>query len=232
LGIDGIADNVAIMAVRSTPNGDERDKDVANSIRYAADNGAKVINMSFGKSYSWDKSIVDEAVKYAVSKDVLIIHAAGNDNENLEAANNFPNPNYEKGGSAASWITVGASGPVNDETIKASFSNYGKNTVDVFAPGVNINSTVPGSKYEKLNGTSMASPVVAGLAGLIRSYYPKLTAVEVKDIIMKSVVKVEQNVTIKDNDETTKTVPFSDLCVTGGIVNAYNALKLASEYKK
>lgn len=232
LGIDGIADNVAIMAVRSTPNGDERDKDVANSIRYAADNGAKVINMSFGKSYSWDKSIVDEAVKYAVSKDVLIIHAAGNDNENLEVANNFPNPNYEKGGSASSWITVGASGPVNDETIKASFSNYGKNTVDVFAPGVNINSTVPGSKYEKLNGTSMASPVVAGLAGLIRSYYPKLTAIEVKDIIMKSVVKVEQNVVIKENDETTKTVPFSDLCVTGGIVNAYNALKLASEYKK
>lgn len=220
------------MAVRSTPNGDERDKDVANSIRYAADNGAKVINMSFGKSYSWDKAIVDEAVKYAVSKDVLIVHAAGNDNENLEVAKNYPNPNYENGGTATSWITVGASGPTNDETIKASFSNYGKNTVDVFAPGVNINSTVPGSKYEKLNGTSMASPVVAGLAGLIRSYYPKLTAIEVKDIIMKSVVKVEQNVTIKDNDDTTKTVPFSDLCVTGGIVNAYNALKLASEYKK
>nr|WP_068888183.1 S8 family peptidase [Pedobacter panaciterrae] len=231
LGIDGVADNVAIMAVRSTPNGDERDKDVANSIRYAVDNGAKVINMSFGKSYSWDKAVVDEAVKYAVSKDVLIVHAAGNDNENLEVASNFPNPNYENGGSAASWITVGASGPTNDETIKASFSNYGKNTVDVFAPGVDINSTVPGSKYEKLSGTSMASPVVAGLAGLIRSYYPKLTAIEVKDIILKSVVKVEQNVTIKD-DETTKTVPFSDLCITGGIVNAYNALKLASEYKK
>ncbi|WP_449440192.1 S8 family peptidase [Pedobacter steynii] len=233
LGIDGVADNIAIMAVRSTPNGDERDKDVANSIRYAVDNGAKVINMSFGKSYSWDKAIVDDAVKYAVSKDVVIVHAAGNDNENLEVANNFPNPNYEKGGTAASWITVGASGPKNDETIKASFSNYGKNTVDVFAPGVDINSTIPGSKYEKLNGTSMASPVVAGLAALIRSYYPKLTAVEVKDIIMKSVVKVEQSVIIKDeNDDTSKTVPFADLCVTGGIVNAYNALKLASEYKK
>jgi len=231
LGIDGVADNVAIMAVRSTPNGDERDKDVANSIRYAADNGAKVINMSFGKSYSWDKAVVDDAVKYAVSKDVLIVHAAGNDNENLEVSKNFPSPNYEDGGVAASWITVGASGPANDETVKASFSNYGKTTVDVFAPGVQINSTIPGSKYEKLDGTSMASPVVAGLAALIRSYYPKLTAVEVKDIILKSVVKVDKNVIIND-DDSTKTVPFSDLCVTGGIVNAYNALKLAAEYKK
>ena len=233
LGILGVADNVLIMGVRNVPNGDERDKDVANAIRYAVDNGAKVINMSFGKSYSWDKKIVDDAVKYAVKKDVLLVHAAGNDNKNLEVESNYPNPQYEDGGVASSWITVGASGWSNDGTIKASFSNYGKTTVDVFAPGVNINSTVPGSKYAKFNGTSMASPVVAGLAALIRSYYPKLKANEVKDIIMKSVVKVDQTVTIADDDDTTgKEVPFSDLCVTGGIVNAYNALKLASEYKK
>lgn len=231
IGIKGVADNVIIMGVRSTPNGDERDKDVANSIRYAVDNGAKVINMSFGKSYSWDKSVVDEAVKYAVSKDVLLVHAAGNDNKDLEVEPNFPDPEYVGGGKAASWITVGASGWTNDGKIKANFSNYGKTKVDVFAPGVNINSTIPGSKYEKLNGTSMASPVVAGLAALIRSYYPKLKAVEVKDIILKSVVKVNQSVEI--NGETgAKTVPFSDLCVSGGIVNAYNALKLAAEYKK
>ncbi|WP_285009462.1 S8 family peptidase [Pedobacter faecalis] len=230
LGIMGVADNVDIMVVRAVPNGDERDKDVANAIRYAVDKGAKVINMSFGKSYSWDKGIVDEAVKYAVSKDVLLVHAAGNDNNNLEEKENFPDPRYVDGGVASSWLTVGASGWKNDGTIKASFSNYGKTTVDVFAPGVNINSTVPGSKYEKLNGTSMAAPVVAGLAALIRSYYPKLTAVQVKDIIMKSVVKVDQSVTITD-DSGAKTVPFSDLCVTGGIVNAYNALKLAEGYK-
>lgn len=231
LGIKGVADNVEIMGVRCTPNGDERDKDVANSIRYAVDNGAKVINMSFGKSYSWDKAAVDEAVKYAVSKDVLLVHAAGNDNNNLELEKNFPDPRYTDGGVAATWITVGASGWLNDGSIKASFSNYGKTTVDVFAPGVNINSTVPDSKYEKFNGTSMAAPVVAGLAALIRSYYPKLKATEVKDIIMKSVVKVDQSVAIKD-DAGSKTVLFSDLCVSGGIVNAYNALKLASEYKK
>ena len=231
LGIKGVADHVIIMGVRNTPNGDERDKDVANSIRYAADNGAKVINMSFGKSYSWDKAAVDEAVKYAVSKDVLLVHAAGNDNKDLEVEPNFPDPGYVDGGKAASWITVGASSWTNDGTIKANFSNYGKTKVDVFAPGVDINSTVPGSKYEKLSGTSMAAPVVTGLAALIRSYYPKLTASQVKDIILKSVIKVDQSVEIK-TDTATKTVPFSDLCVTGGIVNAYEALKLAAAYKK
>jgi subtilisin family serine protease len=231
LGIKGVADNVVIMGVRCTPNGDERDKDVANAIRYAADNGAKVINMSFGKGFSWDKAIVDEAVKYAVAKDVLLVHAAGNDNKDLEVENNFPNPDYIGGGKASSWITVGASSWTNDGKIKANFSNYGKTKVDVFAPGVDINSSVPGSKYEKLSGTSMASPVVAGLAGLIRAYYPKLTAVQVKDIIMKSVVKVGQSVEVKTETDT-KTIPFADLCVTGGIVNAYDALKLAAEYKK
>ncbi|MBC6110460.1 S8 family peptidase [Pedobacter fastidiosus] len=235
LGIMGVADNVAIMGVRCTPNGDERDKDVANAIRYAVDNGAKVINMSFGKSYSWDKATVDEAVKYAVSKDVLLVHAAGNDNKDLEVENNFPNSKYLDGTVASSWITVGASGWKDDETLKASFSNFGKTQVDVFAPGVNINSTVPGSKYKEENGTSMASPVVAGLAALIRSYYPKLTAVEVKDIIMKSVVKINHNVSYKKGegpDAQSVSVPFSDLCVSGGIVNAYNALKLAATYKK
>jgi len=227
----GVADNVLIMGVRNTPNGDERDKDVANAIRYAADNGAKVINMSFGKSYSWDKAAVDEAVKYAVSKDVLLVHAAGNDNNNLEVENNFPTNKYLDGGVASSWITVGASGPKDDETLKAAFSNYGKTTVDVFAPGVRILSTVPdGNKYIEEDGTSMAAPVVSGLAALIRSYYPKLTAVQVKEIIMKSVVKVNHNITtLKGADPVS--MPFADLCVTGGIVNTYNALKLAATYK-
>jgi subtilisin family serine protease len=229
LGIKGVANHVLIMGVRAVPDGDERDKDVANSIRYAVDNGATVLNMSFGKAYSWDKSIVDEAVKYAMSKDVLLIQAAGNENENIDTAKNFPSRKYESGEIAGAYIVVGASGFVNDSTLKASFSNYGKTAVDVFAPGVNINSTVPGSKYEKYNGTSMASPVVAGLAALIRSYYPKLSALQVKDIIMKSVVKVDHNVSLKVGEET-RSVPFSDLCVTGGIVNAYNALQMAASY--
>ena len=232
LGIKGVADNVMIMGVRAVPDGDERDKDVANSIRYAVANGAKVINMSFGKGYSWDKKAVDEAVKYAVSKDVLLVQAAGNDNKNLDIEKSFPDRRYEGGGVASSYIVVGASGSVDDKSLKASFSNYGKTTVDVFAPGVQIYSTVPESKYEAYDGTSMASPVVAGLASLIRSYYPSLTAVQVKDIILKSVVKVNHNVDVEMGEGAApKSVPFSDLCITGGIVNAYEALKLASTYK-
>ncbi|SDM13391.1 S8 family peptidase [Pedobacter antarcticus] len=232
LGIKGVADHVQIMGVRSVPDGDERDKDVANAIRYAVENGAKVLNMSFGKAYSWDKKAVDDAVKYAMSKDVLIIQAAGNDNKNLDVEKSFPDRRYEGGGIADAYIVVGASGPKDDKTLKASFSNYGKTTVDVFAPGVQIYSTVPGSKYEAYNGTSMASPVVAGLASLIRSYYPKLKAAQVKEIIMKTVTKVNHDVEISGEEgEEAKVVPFAELSISGGIVNAYEALKLAASYK-
>jgi subtilisin family serine protease len=227
IGIKGIADKVEIMAVRVVPDGDERDKDVANGIRYASDNGARVINMSFGKAYSPNKSVVDDAVKYAMSKDVLIVHAAGNDGENLDSSNNFPNRRYIGGGEAGAWIEVGASGEKNDSNLIASFSNYGKTTVDVFAPGVRIYSSTQGNHYEYYSGTSMASPVVAGLAALIREYYPKLTAVQVKDIIMRSVVKVDHPVYVKDGYGKKKLVSFSDVCISGGIVNAYNALQLA-----
>lgn len=231
VGIKGVADNVIIIGVRNTPNGDERDKDVANAIRYAADNGAKVLNMSFGKSYSWDKAIVDEAVKYAVSKDVLLVQAAGNDNNDIDVEPNFPSRKYLDGKIASSYIVVGASDYKDDETLKAAFSNFGKTTVDVFAPGVAINSTIPDdNKYAEEDGTSMAAPVVTGLAALIRSYYPKLTAVQVKEIILKSVVKINHNVNMMKGADTVS-IPFADLCVTGGIVNAYNALKLAATYK-
>jgi subtilisin family serine protease len=231
IGIKGVSDKALIMGVRAVPGGDERDKDVANSIRYAVDNGAKVINMSFGKAYSWDKELVDEAVKYAMSKDVLLVHAAGNDNKNTDVEVNYPNRNYLSGGVAGAYLSVGASTPTNDESLKADFSNYGKTSVDVFAPGYQINSTIPdGNAYAKFNGTSMAAPVVAGLAATIRSYYPKLTALQVKEIIMKSVEKVDHPVTVMVNEEPVS-MPFSDLCVTGGIINAYNALKLAATYK-
>lgn len=228
IGIKGVADDVAIMSVRTVPNGDERDKDVANAIRYAADNGAKVINMSFGKSYTWDKNAVDEAVKYAMSKDVLLVHAAGNDNEDIDNTQHFPNCVYADGsGTADAWIEVGASGFKDDNTLKAAFSNYGKNTVDLFAPGVAIHSTMPNSTYADEEGTSMAAPVVTGVAALIRSYYPKLTALQVKDVIMKSVVKVDHDITLKINGKDRK-MAFADLCKTGGIVNAYKALQLAA----
>lgn len=232
IGIDGVADNVELMAVRAVPNGDERDKDVANAIRYAVDNGAKVINMSFGKPYSPEKQVVDEAVKYAMSKDVLLIHAAGNDGLNIDSVAAFyPSRTYLNGaGEAAAWIEVGASSSSDDENLVASFSNYGKKNVDVFAPGVAIYSSTPGSKYDYHDGTSMAAPVVTGLAALIRSYYPKLSAVQVKEIILKSVVKVNHPVTVFV-DRQPRVVSMADVCNTGGVVNAYNALQLAATYK-
>ncbi|SEN58552.1 Subtilase family protein [bacterium A37T11] len=229
LGMDGVADNVALMAVRAVPDGDEHDKDIALAIRYAVDNGAKVINMSFGKALSPEKSWVDEAVKYAAAHDVLLVHAAGNEGENLDSTSNFPTDKLDDGTRASNWITVGASGDVKEGGIVAPFSNYGKKDVDVFAPGLRIYSTVPGiDKYEFLQGTSMASPVVAGIAALIRSYYPKLTAVQVKEIIEKSVVKVPEKV-IKPGTPD-QYVTLDDLCRTGGIVNAYEAVKLAETY--
>ncbi len=228
IGIKGVANDVMIMPLRTVPDaGDERDKDVANAIRYAVDNGAKVINMSIYKEYSWNKKVVDDAVKYAVSKDVLIVHCAGNDNADRDKKLNYPNKFYaDSSGMAATWIEVGASDSKDDETLKADFSSYGKVNVDVFAPGVNIYSTIKGSKYGLESGTSMATPVVAGLAVLIRSYYPELTAIQVKEIILNSVVKVTHEVTIPGKGK----VQFSELCKSGGIVNAYNALKLAANY--
>lgn len=225
IGINGIADKVKILAIRAVPDGDERDKDIANAIRYAVDHGAKVINMSFGKAYSPYKKAVDEAAEYALKKDVLLIQAAGNDDKDIDTVADFPSRKLLNGKVAGAWIVVGASGMKDDSTLKAPFSNYGKTAVDVFAPGVQIYSSIPGSKYAYFDGTSMACPVVAGLAALIREYYPKLSALQVKDIILRSVVKVDHPVLLDK-----KEVPFTDLCVTGGIVNAYRALQLAATY--
>lgn len=188
LGIKGVADNVRIMAIRAIPDGDERDKDVANAIYYAVDNGARVINMSFGKMYPYDKAAVDRAVKYAESKDVLIVHAAGNEGLDIDKQVHYPCRKFAGGGEASNWIDVGALSYKQREKIPASFSNYGKKTVNVFAPGVEIYSTKDGGGYIHESGTSMACPVTAGVAAVLRSYYPNLTAKQVKKIIEKSVI--------------------------------------------
>ena len=234
IGIKGVADDVRIMVLRTVPDGDERDKDVANSIRYAVENGAKVINMSFGKAFAKDKAVVDDAVRFAMDNDVLLIHAAGNDGQDNDATPNFPNRNFVDSlginkGEASAWIEVGASQWNNDGDLVAPFSNYGRRSVDVFAPGVKIHSTMPGSTYKDQQGTSMAAPVVAGLAALIRSYYPELPAVEVKRIIMQSVTRVDQRVKVAGPDGRNMRVSMNDICVTGGVVNAYRAMELAEQ---
>ncbi|MBD0285150.1 MAG: S8 family peptidase [Flavisolibacter sp.] len=225
-GIDGIADNVKIMLVRAVPDGDEHDKDVALAIRYAVDNGARVINMSFGKYYSPEKPWVDEAVRYAESKNVLLVAAAGNESYFVDTLPHYPNPVFLNDNKrATNWITVGASGDPKLGGLVASFSNVGKKDVDVFAPGVSIYSTVPtGNMYRNHDGTSMASPVVTGVAAFILSYYPNLTAQQVKYIIEESSVKP----TIKaENPANGKPALLSELSKTGGVVNAYEAVKLA-----
>ena len=233
IGMKGIADNVQIMGIRILADGDERDKDVANAIIYAVDNGAQVINMSFGKAYSWDKKAVDKAVRYACKKDVLLVHAAGNDGKNNDTSDNFPNDGFEKKklfGSkvAKNWMEVGALNWKKGEDSAAPFSNYGKDQVDVFAPGMAIYSTTPENTYEFQQGTSMASPVVAGVAALLRSYYPTLSATQVKDIIMQSSVKIQDNVVKPGSDEK---IPFSKLSRSGGTINAYKAIQLAERTK-
>ncbi|HTN38191.1 MAG TPA: S8 family serine peptidase [Arachidicoccus sp.] len=229
LGMDGIADNVSLMEIRTVPSGgDEHDKDVALSIYYAVDHGAKVINMSFGKPLSPNRSWVEDAIRYAAKKDVLLIHAAGNDGENLDSIPNYPTQFYGPNNSQAfdNVITVGASGAMKEDLV-ADFSNFGVKSVDVFAPGVEIYSTLPGKdNYGALSGTSMASPVVTGVAAAIRSYYPELTAPQVKQLIMASVTKIDFPVM---NPETGEAVKLSDLCISGGIVNLYNALKMLQD---
>jgi subtilisin family serine protease len=231
-GMDGICDNVRVMMIRAVPNGDEHDKDIALAIRYAVDNGARVINMSFGKNLSPEKTWVDSAVKYAESKGVLLIHAAGNDNADVDTTDNFPNPNFKHADyTASNWITVGASSdPLAEpgfQSYTASFSNYGKKEVDVFAPGTRIYSTLPGGKnYGNLQGTSMAAPVVTGVAALILEYYPSLTPQQVKYCIEKSAVAPPAKVKVPGSESTL--VPLSDISKSGGVLNAYEALKLAS----
>ncbi len=227
VGMDGVAPQgaVKIMVLRAVPDGDERDKDVANAIRYAVDNGAHVINMSFGKGFSPEKSYVDEAVRYADSKGVLLVHAAGNEGDDLSASENYPTRQYAGGGEPRLWIEVGASSWEGGEKLAASFSNYGRGMVDVFAPGTAIYSSTPGSEYDRNQGTSMAAPVVSGLAAMLMAYYPTLTAQQVKQIILDTATRYDQQV-IKPGTKDEK-VRFSELSTTGGVVNAYAAVQAA-----
>ncbi|MFN8356113.1 MAG: S8 family peptidase [Spirosomataceae bacterium] len=229
IGMKGICDNVKIMAIRVVPNGDERDKDVANGIRYAVDNGAQIINMSFGKSVSPNKDVVDAAVKYAQSKGVLLVHAAGNDSEDLDVKPNFPCKKLNEGSIIENWIEVGnSSWKEGPEAVNES-SNFGHESVDIFAPGTDIYSSTPKSTYETHSGTSMASPVVAGAAALLMSYYPNLTAQQVKKILLETSIKPKMKVYKPGSEEE---IEFSKLSKTGGVINVYDAVKKAESSVK
>jgi len=232
-GVNGVAQNVEIMSIRAVPNGDEYDKDIALGIRYAVDNGASIINCSFGKAFSPEAQWVYEAISYAASRDVLIVHAAGNDGNDLDDPENPNYPNDHKFGNTEfvdNVITVGALASGYGSEMVATFSNYGNQNVDVFAPGDKIYSTMPNNDYEFQGGTSMAAPAVAGVAALIRSYYPNLSAPQIKNIIMESGLKTKASVIVAGDE--TKATTFDKISKSGKMVNAYNALILADNISK
>jgi len=229
-GVNGVANNVKIMSIRVVPNGDEYDKDVALGIRYAADNGARIINMSFGKDFSPHSDWVRDAIVYAESKDVLIVNAAGNESKDIDAAPSFPDDTFNGKEVANNVLTIGALDPKAGANIVAGFSNYGKANVDIFAPGGQVYSTFPENTYETIGGTSMAAPATAGVAALIRSFYPKLKASQVKQIIMDSGLPISTKVLVGGDPNDIRS--FTTLSKSGKIVNAYNALILASQKAK
>ena len=226
IGANGITE-VELLIIRAVPNGDERDKDVANAIRYAIDNGADVINMSFGKSYSPELFYVQQAIEYAAQNEVLMVHAAGNDGVNLDSVANYPSPIITDGTSSPYLITVGASGWQGVNELAASFSNYGRSTVDLFAPGVDIYSTMPNHEYELSNGTSMAAPVVSGVIALLMQYFPEYSPLEIKEIIVSSVIQTNEQIILPGQSLEAKYVPFDSLSKHGGILNAYRAVRQA-----
>lgn len=235
-GMDGVADKVQIMMVRVVPEGDEHDKDVALAIRYAVDNGAQIINMSFGKAYSPQQHWVEAAIRYAGRRGVLIVKAAGNSGASLDSVPDYPAGRYLNNNTPIPYmITVGASGP-GAEALIPGFTNYGRESVDVFAPGVQIYSTVGYDSagraiqgYKRISGTSMAAPVVTGMAAVLKSYYPRLSAADIKAIIEASVTPVAFPV---QKPQSGQWVPMAALCKTGGIVNAFEAVLLAEQYLK
>ena len=235
IGIDGISGMVQIMGLRAVPDGDEYDKDVALAIRYAVDNGADIVNMSFGKAYSPQKSLVDEAIKYAESKGVLLVHAAGNSSLDLDDSDNYPSDLMDDGTYANNVLTIGAStyyaktkkakNGYSNRSIPAYFSNYGKERVDFFAPGHDIISTYTDNSYDKGSGTSYAAPVVSGIAALLKSYFPKMEAKDLKEVLMASTT--DKNKVKVFLPGTSDKIKFSELSVTGGVVNAAAAVQLA-----
>jgi len=240
IGYDGVADNVRLMSLRAVPNGDEFDKDIALAIRYAVDNGAMVINMSFGKAYSPNAKEVYEAFKYADSKGVLLVHAAGNDHKNIDEEPNYPTSMYDfQDRKLDHFLTIGASTRyLKDDMLPAPFSNYASRGVDVFAPGMEILNTVPQSDYQELQGTSMACPMVSGAAAFLKSYFPDMSMKQIKDVLLKSATTYRGELQVmpgkasRDEELKSDMVDFGNLSTTGGIINLQEAVKMCLEMEK
>lgn len=232
IGTNGFSNRIKIMPLTISASGDEHDKDISNAIYYAVDNGAKIINMSFGKECSLEKKWVNEAIKYAEKMNVLIVHSSGNDALNTNKYPNYPDDyDYEiKDEITSNFITVGSVSSKLDSTFISSFSNFGNFGVDLFAPGEDIYTCIPDNKYEIDGGTSLAAPMVSGTAALIWLYYPKLTAKQVKDIILESGTKYDIDVIVPGTID--KKVKFAELSKSGSVLNVYNAMQLAEKVSR
>jgi cell wall-associated protease len=235
IGVEGFGDQIKIMPIRTTPSGgSEHDKDVSLAIRYAVDNGAKIINMSFGKTSSAYPQLIKEAILFAEINDVLIVAAAGNNSSDNDIEPFYPidydiNTGVEY---CNNFIKVAAITTDADQYFLASFTNYGKKTVDIFAPGYFLKTTYPENRYAYLDGTSMATPIVCGVAAVIRSYYPKLTASQVKQIILDSGVAYDNLKVQVPGEKEGILKPFSELSKSGKVVNVYNAMIMAGKIGK
>ncbi|WP_394757901.1 S8 family serine peptidase, partial [Flavobacterium sp.] len=233
-GVKGFSDQIKIMAIKTTPNGgSENDKDVALGIRYAVDNGAKIINMSFGKTSCLHPEWIKEAILYAETHDVIVIAGAGNNSWDNDINTFYPIDYDEQTGKeyCSNFIKVGGTTLDGNKYFLLPSTNYGNKTVDIFAPGYFLKTTDPNVGYSYRDGTSMASPIVSGVAALVRSYYPKLTASQVKQIILESGVAYDLNVQVPgEKDGVLK--PFREMSKSGKVVNAYNALLMAAEFSK
>lgn len=228
-GITGIAKNVQLMILRVVPNGDERDKDVALAIRYAVRNGADVINCSFAKDYMMHPEFIYDAMKEAENAGVLIVHSAGNESRNHDKKPAYPNGFYADGTHAQNWMNIGATMAKDSKNMIAYFSNYGKKSVDVFAPGTELKTTALNNEYTITSGTSIAAPVVSGIAAVLKSYYPQLTAAQIREIIIKSAYKPNtKRVHLVSRGRFR--IPLNRISISGGIANLYNAVILAEDY--
>jgi len=229
IGVDGISSKIKMMPIAISSNGEEHDKDISLAIRYAVDNGARIINMSFGKHFSLNKKWVFEAIRYAEMNNVLIVTSAGNGDLNLNNYNDYyPNDNIDNGKEITNnFLVVGSSSFELSSKLKSSFSNYGNIDVDIFAPGEEINTTIPNNKYKTDSGTSLSCAVVSGVAALVLSYYPNLSAPSLKKILMDS--GVSYSIMINVSDKENERINFINLSKSGKIVNAYNALLIAKD---
>jgi thermitase len=208
IGIAGVANNVKIMAIRTVPDdADELDSDVVEAYLYAANNGAKVINCSFGKAKNEGGMVVRDTINKISSKGVLVVISAGNDSSGpFSWHNNDVDPKYPAAFDSANSLVIASSAAGGE---LSSFSNVGKVSVDVASPGSKIYSTVPGNKYSMASGTSMAAPNASGVAAMVMGYYPMLKNTSVKKVLMDSVTKVPA---------------FADKMVSGGRLNLKTAL--------